>query len=247
MQPIVTRHRHETHRRTMTVHRVWRLTPHMIRIELAGDVATLVSLGADDHIKLMVPVAGGAVEMRDYTPLYHDAAAGRLTVDFAVHEAGPATRWAMEAKPGDTIDIGGPRGSAVIAPVFDWYLLVGDETALPAIRRRLEELPAGVGAISLVAVIDAAEEQTFATAARHLALWVHRPMSAAADPAPLLAALAGLDLPGGPGFVWIAGEAGIAGALRRHMVEERGHPKEWLKAAGYWQQGVADSHGPVTD
>lgn len=247
MDQIITRHRHETRRRTLTVSDVSRLTPHMIRITLTGDLADFVSLGADDHIKLMIPGADGTTEMRDYTPLLHDPAAGRLTVDFAVHDAGPATRWALAARPGDTLEIGGPRGSAVIAPVFDWYLLVGDETALPAIARRVAELPAGVEVITLAAVIDAAEEQTLPTAARLRAQWVHRPMAAAADPAPLLAALAGLDLPPGRGFVWIAGEAGVARALRRHMIEDRGHPREWLKAAGYWQQDVADSHGPVTD
>jgi NADPH-dependent ferric siderophore reductase len=135
----------------------------------------------------------------------------------------------------------------VIEPVFDWHLLIGDETALPAIGRRVEELGAGTRVITLAAVTDAAEEQTFATRARHVAHWVHRPAGAAADPAPLLAAAGGLTLPQGRGFVWIAAEAGVARALRDHLRGPMGHPAAQMKASGYWQQGQADSHSRIDD
>ena len=49
------------------------------------------------------------------------------------HDGGPATSWAKAAVPGDTLEIGGPRGPTIVANDFDWFLLVGDETALPAI------------------------------------------------------------------------------------------------------------------
>ena len=104
--------------------------------------------------------------MRDYTPRRFDPAARTLAIDFAVHDAGPATQWALDSAPGDTIEIGGPRGSLVVSPTFDWWLLIGDETALPAIGRRIEELPAGVRAISVVVVSSEGEQQRFDTAAR---------------------------------------------------------------------------------
>jgi NADPH-dependent ferric siderophore reductase len=84
-----------------------------------------------------------------------------LVIDFAIHEAGPATKWAIKAAPGDTLDIGGPRGSAVVPDDFDWYLLIGDETALPSIGRRTEELRAGVPVITAVVVDGADSEQVF--------------------------------------------------------------------------------------
>lgn len=235
MEQIITRHRHEIKRRTLTVCDTDYLTPHMIRMTLEGpDLEGFTSLGFDDHIKLFF-----GDEMRDYTPRRFDAETGTLVLDFAVHDAGPATAWAVDAKPGDSLNIGGPRGSAVIAPIFDWYLLIGDETALPAIGRRVEELAKEDKVITLAAVPGAEDEQHFFTEAYHDAHWVHRPVAQAADPAPLLEATKALKLPEGRGFVWIAAEAQVARALKTHMLTDRGHPGPQLKASGYWVAGTA--------
>ena len=240
-EPVITRHRHEIRRRTLRVAEIVQLTPHMIRIVFESeDLADFNSLSPDDHIKLFFETGGEKPEMRDYTPRSFDPEARRLVIDFAVHEAGPATAWAMQAREGDLLNIGGPRGSAVVNPVFDWYLLIGDETALPAIGRRVEELPAGVQVMTLVAVPEAADEQRFETAASHVAHWVHRPVAEAADPANMVAALRGLTLPEGEGFVWIAAEAQVARALRGVVIDDLGHPLPWMKASGYWTAGVAD-------
>lgn len=73
--------------------------------------------------------------------------AGELTIEFALHGDGPAANWAAKAVPGSHLVVAGPRGSFVIPKDYDWHLLVGDETALPAVARRLEELPASTRAI----------------------------------------------------------------------------------------------------
>lgn len=246
MDQIITRHRHELKRRVLTVTNTHRITPNMIRITLqSDDLGDFVSLGPDDHVKLFFQGDGDKPEMRDYTPRAFDTAARTLTLDFAVHGEGPAQEWAEAAKPGDLLHIGGPRGSAVVAPVFDWYLLIGDETALPAIGRWIEEMPAGTHVTSLATVESEAEQQQFDTAATHQPIWVHRPLNLAADPAPLLQALRHITLPPGKGFIWIAAEAGVARAARDHVLSERGHPKEWLKASGYWLLGESDAHQPL--
>lgn len=246
MEQIITRHRFEIRRRNLTVSEKTYLTPHMIRLTLTGeDLADFQSLGADDHVKLIFDTGAEKPEMRDYTPRSFDAATRRLVLDFAVHEAGPATQWAIDAQPGDALMVAGPRGSATIAAVFDWYLLIGDETALPAMGRWVETLPAGVQAITLGLVTDAAEEQSFTTAATHHAHWLHRPD--AADPAAPLAAATALKLPEGRGFVWIAAESKVARALRDHFLTERAHPREAVKAAGYWVKGQADASEKLMD
>jgi NADPH-dependent ferric siderophore reductase len=212
----------------------------MLRVSFTGDdLADFISLSPDDHVKIVVPGAG--LERRDYTPRRYDRGARTLAIDFAIHEAGPATRWALDARPGDTLEIGGPRGSAVVSADVTRWLLIGDETALPAIGRRIEEATAGTRITSLVAVTGPAERQTFDSAAALETLWVDRPLSAAADPAPLLAALADVALDPST-FVWIAAEATVARRLRTCLVEERGLPLGWLKAAGYWAKGRADAH-----
>ena len=94
----IRRVRHETRRRSLTVASVTALTPRMKRIVLVGDLEGFASLGADDHIKLFFADASGAGAMRDFTPRAFDAVAGTITIDFALHEAGPATTWATAAR-----------------------------------------------------------------------------------------------------------------------------------------------------
>ncbi len=247
MKHSIQRVRHELKFRTLTVVDTERLSPHMLRITLEGpELAGFVSAGADDHLKLILP-GDGEPERRDYTPRRYDAATGRLTLDFAIHEAGPATRWALQAQAGDSLQIGGPRGSLVIDWTFDWWLLVGDETALPAIGRRIEEAPAGTRIISVVAVPSPEDEQRFESQADHAGIWVHRPVAQADDAQPFLDALANIDLPQGEGFIWIAAEAHVARAVKAWARDHRGHPKEWLRASGYWARGRSDAHVELED
>ena len=185
--------------------------------------------------------------MRDYTPRHFDAVAQTLEIDFALHDAGPATQWAEQATPGQQIGVGGPRGSMVIPMAFDGYLLVGDDTALPAIARRLAELPADAPVVVLAEVDSPADELVFDTAANVQLTWVHRRGAAPGTTMLLLDAIQTLALPAGDFHAWVACETGAAKALRAHLVTERGARPEWTKAAGYWRLGSADSHDTHSD
>jgi len=238
----IDRIRREPKRRRLTVKRMSDLTPKMRRIEfVSSELRDFSSLAPDDHIKVFVadPQAPNGVAMRDYTPRAFDPERETLTIDFALHEAGPATAWALAAKPGDALDIGGPRGSMVVADDFDAYLLVGDETALPAIGRRLEGLRAGVPVTSIVVVDNPDEVQTISTRADWRPVWVFRSEKAGDDAALLSEALAGWSAPEGDGYVWIAAEARAAKALKTQMLAARRWTPAWLKAAGYWVKGKA--------
>lgn len=244
MKHEISRVRHEIKRRTLTVRSIEHVTPNMARILLEGaDLDGFLSLSPDDHVKLFFPIPGSdEAEKRDYTPRRHDAAAGTLTLDFALHDpagAGPATRWALSAKVGDTLQMGGPKGSMVVPSDFDWWLLAGDETALPAIGRRLEEMAPGTKVTTLVAVTGPTEEQRFDTRAAHRSLWVHRPAAQADDPAPLLAALKQLRPDTGDGFIWAAAEAKVAAAIKHFVTTSWKHDPAWLQAKGYWTTGQA--------
>jgi len=124
--------RHEARRRTLTIKQVEKIAAHMIRITLTGDLEGFVSLGFDDHVKLFFPDgtinAEGAPSVlgRDFTPRRHDPAGNTLEIDFAIHDAGPATRWAAQAQAGQQLALGGPRGSFIIPTAYDWHLLIGD-------------------------------------------------------------------------------------------------------------------------
>jgi NADPH-dependent ferric siderophore reductase len=244
--PTIERVKHELKRRELTVSEVEFVTPQMLRITLTSDtLADFTSLGADDHVKIFVPGADGEAEMRDYTPRSYDNLTGQLVLDFAIHEAGPATQWALDARPGTLLTIGGPRGSAVITGVKRW-ILIGDETALPAIGRRIEEAGTAETITCIGAVAGPEEEQSFNSAAALRTLWVHRPLSDATDATGIVAALDQVELTPDT-FVWIAAEASVARAVRNHLVNGRGHPLSWIKAAGYWMKGKADAHEKIVE
>jgi NADPH-dependent ferric siderophore reductase len=263
----VRRVRHETRLRRLTVQHIQHLTPKMLRIALGGgDLSGFTSLGFDDHVKLFIPAPGeelvlpamgpegpvypeGAPKpaLRDYTPRSYDAALGILYIDFVIHDAGPATTWAAKARPGQTLGVGGPRGSFIIPTEFDWHLLIGDETALPAIGRRLEEFPSSTRALVIVEVENVKEQLQLTSGAPFEVIWIHRNGRPAGDATLLLERLQSLTFPPGDYFAWIAAETQVARAVRQYLLSERGADKQWLKAAGYWRRGAIGAHERIED
>jgi NADPH-dependent ferric siderophore reductase len=258
--------RHELRFRLLRVLRVEQPTPGLRRITLGGPaLAGFVSAAHDDHVKLFFPAPGVDMPVlpaigpdgtptfpegvrpiaRDYTPRRFSEM--ELEIDFVQHGDGPAATWSAQAKPGDALGVGGPRGSFIVPDDLDWYLLVGDETALPAIARRLAELPAGAHAFVLVETAGAEEEQPLASAATLTVQWVHRGNAEPGSPEPLSAALAALRLPEGDGYAWIGAESDVAKALRRQLLDSHPIDKAAVKAAGYWKRGAVASHETHSD
>jgi NADPH-dependent ferric siderophore reductase len=233
----VERVRHELKRRDVQVARVETLSPHFRRITFTGEaLSDFVSASFDDHVKVFVASPdGGEPARRDYTPRAWDNAAKELSIEFALHGAGPAAEWAAQAAPGQTLTIAGPKGSFIIPLDYDWHLFVGDETALPAVARRLEQLPAGVRAIAILRAADVADRRDFRTSARLHVQWV-------ATDGELLEAVRSATLPRGDGYAWCAGEAAAMAALRRVLVEDKGHPRDAIRAAAYWKRGATGHH-----
>jgi NADPH-dependent ferric siderophore reductase len=267
---VARRVRHETKLRLLQVSDVSRITPKMVRVIVAGDeLKGFVSAAHDDHVKLFFPQPGqekpvlptpspngpvypeGAVRpaARDYTPRRYDAGANTLTLDFVLHGHGhgPAAAWAAQVRPGNFLGVGGPRGSFIVPDDFDWYLFAGDESALPAIGRRLEELPPGARAIVVAEVADSAEEQLFDTRAQLQIHWLRRDGAEPGDQSLLRRAIMELSLPHGDGYAWVAAEAATAKALRRQLIDERGLSKDRVKAAAYWKRGAVAVHETYDD
>ena len=244
-----TRVRRDSPRRLLTVTDVERITPRMQRMSFHSlALGNFEALAPDDHIKLFIPISEpdnngvDSVCARNYTPRTFDAASATLNIDFALHEHGPATSWALRTRPGDKLEIGGPRKSNVVADDFDWYLLIGDETALPAIGRRVEELRSGVPVTTVVVVETIQERQSFATSAVWTPIWISRQGQGLGDDALIHLVLADYVLPPGDGYIWIAAEAGAARSIRTFVSETWDHPKEWTKSSGYWVRGRAGAH-----
>lgn len=215
--------------------RVDRLSPGFVRITFCGeDLADFVSLGFDDHVKLVFANAAGAETKRDYTPRSFDADRRELAIEFVVHGHGDASQWALRAQPGDRAVIGGPKSSMVIPANHDWHLVAGDAAALPAIRRRLEELPADAK-VKVFVQADVADRLPLQTATQVEVHWL-------APSDDLAVALRQFDLPAGEGFVWCAGEAAAMARVRDAMLAEKRLPHQAMRVAAYWKRDQGNFH-----
>ncbi|GAA0901755.1 siderophore-interacting protein [Pseudonocardia zijingensis] len=242
---------------TLEVRRTERLTPHMIRVVAGGEELSAFpdTPYTDRYVKLLFPRPGVPYPepfdmsviraelpreqwpvMRTYTVRALDHAAGELTIDFVHHgDVGLAGPWAAAARPGDVLRLVGPGGAYAPDPEADWHLMVGDESALPAIGAACERVPAGAPVVAVLEVADVAEQQELRCPGALRVTWLHRRPDA---PQQLLDAVRALEFPPGRVHAFVHGEAGFVRAVRRHLVDERGVAREMLSVSGYWRRGV---------
>ncbi|OLR91152.1 hypothetical protein BJP25_29190 [Actinokineospora bangkokensis] len=167
---------------------------------------------------------------RTYTIRRHDPATNEVDFDFVLHgDAGPASAWASRVAVGDEVIFVGPSPVYQPDPAADWYLLAGDETALPAIANIMAAVDAPV--LAFVEVAGPEEEQDIPGVT-----WLHRD-APAGESTVLVDAIRAARLPEGTPEVWLAGERAAMVAVRAHLLEERGFPRKQVRPTTYWRRG----------
>ncbi len=219
-------------------------------------VPALRTDGFDDHVKVFVPVPGQDVPLlpvqeperldytatglrplaKDYTPRRLDLDALELDLDFVRHGDGHASGWVERVRAGDPAWIAGPAVTAGRPHGVDWFLLVGDETALPAIGRFLEELPEGTPAQVVVEVADVAHEQPLRHRPEVEVRWLHRDGAAPGTTDLLVDAVRDAPWWDGEAYVWASGESQAMRAIRSFLRAERPVPRDCLDVTGYWRR-----------
>ena len=216
--------------------------------------------------------------MRTYTVRALRADAGEVDVEFVLHgENGPASRWATHARPGDRLQMVAPCDEPGDPGGYEWQppqgvrhvLLIGDETALPAIAGILEELAQVSPPPQIEAFIEVPHASDRLALLGTDVTWLARDelgiehgegmVQAARARATLLAkaprldntqAVADVDIEtqvlwdlakpqDNQFYAWVAGESAAVMAIRRHWVSELGLDKRALTFMGYWRLGRA--------
>lgn len=246
--------RNELRFRELDVIRVERISAGFQRIVLGGEALEgFCSQGFDDHTKLFFPPTGtrlippvvtdeGIVwadgirpVARDYTPIY-DAERHELALDFFIHDGGVASAWAVNARAGDTLTIGGPRGSLVVPEDYAWQLYVCDESGMPALRRRLEglqRLDRRPQVQAIVSVHDGALKDYLAHLADFNITWI-----IGHDEQAITAQLAQLTLPPDDYFIWLTGEGETVKHLSAVFDGQAPDP-QLLRCVAYWHKKAA--------
>ncbi len=233
------------------------LTPSMVRLELGGGDLDRFEMpdATDTYINIALPPADApygpvfdpAEVRRDhpaelwparrrYTIRDWDPARRLLQVDFVVHgDSGVAGPWAARARVGDTLVFEGPGSGYRPDPDADWHLLLGDESALPAIAASLEAMPAGVPAIVRLVCDGPDGEVELPTRAAADIVWLHR-----ASGGRLPDAVRELEFPAGQVHAFVHGEADEIREIRRHLLADRGLARGDMSCSPYWRHDMTD-------
>jgi NADPH-dependent ferric siderophore reductase len=240
----------------MTVRGASQVTPRMRRVVLAGDAAHFAQGGL--HVRVLIappgrapvyphagadgrivwPAGEDALAPRVYTVRSVDVDRGEIAIDVVLHEgSAPGSDWAMRAAAGERVGLLGPGGAGLA--IAERYIIAGDETALPAIARMLEALPAEAKAVVRIEVADAAEEQPLPTSADVDLAWLHRGGAAAGTTALLDEAVRAIPWrdAGTSVFAWAGAEQATARRLRAYFTKERGLAPAQRSIAAYWRRG----------
>lgn len=237
-----------------------RISPHFVRLTIEGpDLADWRDLGFDQWFRLAVPTSestrfdnladtfdtAGYLKyltlpratrpvIRNYTVRAFRPEARELDIDFVVHgDEGVAGPWAGGLPVGASVGLI-DQGCGYRPSDADHTLLVGDESALPAVVGILRDLPRDARGDAIIEIGDLDDRQQTDEPDGFEVHWVVREPGRRIGEAALghLVELPAID---GSISAFAAGESKLATGARRHLVNERGVPKANVTFCGYWR------------
>ncbi|WP_279433491.1 siderophore-interacting protein [Agromyces protaetiae] len=151
--------------------------------------------GLSGYAQLLTTPKAVRPTMRNYTiralrPAGEHGGA-EIDIDFVLHEnadgrlEGVAAHWSTTCRPGERVGILDEGIGFDPAPTADRFLLVGDETALPAIAGVCGSLPADAQGVAIIEIPDASDAQDFARPDGVEVRWIPAPTACATAPSPI--------------------------------------------------------------
>ncbi|TWF80451.1 NADPH-dependent ferric siderophore reductase [Pseudonocardia hierapolitana] len=248
---------------TLEVRRRESLTPSFASLTLGGPaLQDLIVAGGDQTVRLFFPREGQTAlrmptasneawmaqvllmpksvrpQVRNMTIRRARPAEDEIDIEFALHGDSPMSSWVRRVRPGDPAGIF-DMGTTYRPPEYaQSQLLVGDETALPAILAIVDQAPPSLTAEVYLEVPTSADARDVVAPPGVRIHWFSRDDVPEQRPgAVVLEAVRHAAMPPGRVYAWIAGESRLATSVRRHLVNDRGVPKADISFAGYWRHG----------
>ena len=231
-----------------------RPTPHMLRVVFDGpELGELIVDEPAASVRLLLPspgtpdlvipawsgnefllTDGQRPTIRTFTPIRMSEATSELVLDIVLHGSGAASDWATAATIGDRAAISGPGRGYVADPEASSFLLIGDESAVPAISQLIASMPpecpvhVGIEVASPNAIRDLPEPSATEVDWRVLPEGAP-PGTAQFEYVRSAAVEAGVR-------IWAAGEAAAMQRIRRHLFDDRGVNRSHTMIRGYWKR-----------
>lgn len=233
-------------------------SPHLREVTVRGDDLRGLALpGPDAFVYLLLPPPGRSDLTIDgdftweayrqmaeaerpvgayYTVRRCRPEVGEVDLQMVLHgDAGPAGSWAAKAAAGDPVALWGPRTSFEPPATTEWYLLVADETGLPATAAILESLPEGTVARVFAEVASGVERQELPVSPSFEVMWLHRDGAPAGTTSLLADAVRAMAWPGGAAYAWGGGESRTMASMRRYLRHDVGLDRESVSLIAYWR------------
>ena len=201
--------------------------------------AAYLSLWFEDPTAVTQRPRSGRSPKRTFTVRNAVPEDGTMTVDFVLHGSGPASTWAERAKVGDAIWAGETRSGYEVPPRGSHLVLIGDDTALPAMGAIAEATPDDVRITAIAEVVDGLDERVLSDTRALDPIWLHRgkdPSNAGGPTANLLETLVVPD----DAYWWVAGERDAILSMRDLILGIRGVPPERFSLNAYWRLVTTD-------
>lgn len=242
-----------------------------LRLQAEGPLDGFTSPGAGDHLRIFVPDSPSAEAVavddaghptspsRTETIVAFDAEAGWVDLDILLHagsahgdghgDPGLIGPWAARAPLGAPAVLADPKGSVVLTGTPAAFVLVADDSAVPALRRYLRMLSASPrGLVILETAFDPASLDLGLGPDVELRVHSADPARPSASLVAEVAALAAEQPPAGPDplapdlgpdvFVFACGEQSLL-APARALLAAWGIDVERAVAKGYWKRRAA--------
>lgn len=233
------------------------VTPHFIRVYLTGeDVLKFTDCTPGINLKILIPPTPTekvyfpeygkkkksipkelAPWARTYTLSGTDLENKLIWIDFVAHGSeGPASAWAINAQPGNSLGIIAKRSKKMVYnPHANYYILAGDATAIPVLSCILNDLPSSAKGVCLLEVHSAEDEQELATKADIRFIWIHNPDLK--KESKLAETFMELELPKGNRYAFIAAEKSSVKQIQHYLKKEEKWDKGEFYTKAYWKAG----------
>lgn len=228
-----------------------RITPNMQRITLQGqDLVEFPTGHEGSYVKLLFPIESDTkVIMRTYTVRKFNPVTLELDIDLVLHgeagkTSGPASTWAGQTKPGDSMEMYGPGKVKAASLSADWFLFAGDMTALPAISCQLEQLPANAKGYAIIEITSEQDQQSLKKPEGLDILWLINPHPDIENTV-LSDAVKTLPWLSGSPFIWAACEFSNMRLLRAFFKKEKQVSRDLLYISSYWKMGQSEDKHKV--
>lgn len=208
-----------------------------VHLVLQGEDWNGLSYTPGEHLRVLVGLdQPGPLgdKVRTYSVWNYDAARQRMDVVVCLHSDGPGARWGQRVAVSDAVHFTGPKGKFTVDSTGDFYLFVGDDSALAHLYELRRHVPAGKPVFGVVYAPSESDFFPDLDGTRPLSFRVlpENPVEDLLEQVrPVLQSAAG------SGRVYIGGDGRTCVALNRYFRAELGWKTHQIKTKPFWQPG----------